>query len=69
MKRSSFVKKRFNQGLIPGTQSSIHNGLLLTSTGIPTLDDVLGGGVPVGTVLLVEEDKHNRFANVLVKWV
>lgn len=30
-----------------GTKLSIHNGQLLTSTGVPSLDEVLGGGLPV----------------------
>ena len=67
MKRTVFVKKKLRQHNVPGTHTSIHNGLLLTSTGIPTLDDVLGGGIPVGSVLMVEEDKYCRFSSVLTK--
>jgi len=53
---------------VPGTHPSIHNSLLLTSTGIPSLDDILGGGLPVGSILLVEEDKYNRFSKVMTKY-
>ena len=67
MKRTSFVKKRVKQGIVRGTHTSIHNGLLLTSTGVPTFDDVLGGGLPVGTVLMIEEDAYCRFSTVLTK--
>ena len=67
MKRTAFVKKRNKKNIVPGTHTSVHNGLLLVSTGIPTLDDVLGGGLPVGSVLMVEEDKHTRFSSLLTK--
>ena len=67
MKRTAFVKKKIKQNIVSGTYTSIHNGLLLASTGIPTLDDVLGGGLPVGTVLMVEEDLYSRFSSVLTK--
>jgi len=69
MKKTIFVKKKGRQTLVTGTCTSSHNGLLLTSTGIPTLDDVLGGGLPVGAVLMVEEDQHSRFSSVLTKYV
>ena len=69
MKQTTFVKKKTKQGIIPGTHSSINNGLLLVSTGIPALDDILGGGLPVGTVFLVEEDVHARFSKVMIKQV
>ncbi|KAF6332990.1 elongator acetyltransferase complex subunit 4 [Rhinolophus ferrumequinum] len=39
---------------IAGTRPSVRNGQLLVSTGLPALDQLLGGGLAVGTVLLID---------------
>ncbi|XP_070549608.1 elongator complex protein 4-like isoform X2 [Ptychodera flava] len=66
---TSFQKKRRTKFVqIPGTRPSLHNGQLLVSTGVPSLDFVIGGGLAVGTVLLVEEDKYRSYADLLVKY-
>jgi len=70
-KTISVIKKpNKKQGFsVPGTYLSIHNSnLLLTSTGIPSLDNVLGGGIPIGSVLLIEEDLNNRFSKLMLKY-
>ena len=36
-------------------------------TGIPSLDMILHGGIPVGTLLVIEESPHNDSSNILVK--
>ena len=41
------------------TRISSHNGVLLTSTGIASLDSVFGGGIPCGSLTLVQEDVCN----------
>ncbi|KAI3636904.1 hypothetical protein MIR68_005171 [Amoeboaphelidium protococcarum] len=53
-----------------GTKLSPVNQLLLTSTGISDLDSLLGGGLPVGSVIAVHEDEtHNaQFAHCLVRY-
>ncbi|EDO39802.1 predicted protein [Nematostella vectensis] len=64
-------KKKSSRGRvlqIPGTRPSIHNNQLLVSTGIPSLDSVIGGGIAVGTVLLVEEDIYGSYARQLLKY-
>ncbi|KAM7085802.1 elongator complex protein 4 isoform 2-T2 [Molossus nigricans] len=53
---------------IPGTRPSVRNGQLLVSTGLPALDQLLGGGLAVGTVLLIEEDKYNIYSHFLFKY-
>ncbi|KAJ8958241.1 hypothetical protein NQ318_017384 [Aromia moschata] len=53
---------------IPGTSLSIQNGQLLTSSGIPSLDSLLGGGLPVGTVAFIEEDFHGSYSKVILKY-
>nr|XP_045013069.1 elongator complex protein 4 isoform X2 [Jaculus jaculus] len=53
---------------ITGTRPSVRNGQLLVSTGLPALDQLLGGGLAVGTVLLIEEDKHNIYSPLLFKY-
>uniref|UniRef100_A0A2K5Y0P3 Elongator complex protein 4 n=1 Tax=Mandrillus leucophaeus TaxID=9568 RepID=A0A2K5Y0P3_MANLE len=52
---------------IAGTRPSVRNGQLLVSTGLPALDQLLGGGLAIGTVLLIEEDKYNIYSPLLFK--
>lgn len=61
-------QKRSRQLAIPGTKPSLHNGQLLTSTGNPSMDYILGGGQQLGTVLLIEEDKYGCYAQTLTKY-
>lgn len=53
---------------IAGTRPSVRNGQLLVSTGLPALDQLLGGGLAVGTLLLIEEDKYNIYAPLVFKY-
>ncbi|XP_007941486.1 elongator complex protein 4 [Orycteropus afer afer] len=53
---------------IAGTRPSVRNGQLLVSTGLPALDQLLGGGLAVGTVLLIEEDKYNIYSPLFFKY-
>uniref|UniRef100_A0A7N5KJM2 Elongator complex protein 4 n=1 Tax=Ailuropoda melanoleuca TaxID=9646 RepID=A0A7N5KJM2_AILME len=53
---------------IAGTRPSVRNGQLLVSTGLPALDQLLGGGLAVGTVLLIEEDKYNIYSSLVFKY-
>jgi elongator complex protein 4 len=55
----------------PGTKPSIHvPGHILTSTGVPSLDEVLGGGLLLGSVSVLEEDYPTGYAKHLLKyWV
>ncbi|XP_069758928.1 elongator complex protein 4 isoform X3 [Narcine bancroftii] len=66
---TSFQRRRRSQRpLVPGTRPSLHNGQLLLSTGVPSLDYIIGGGLAVGTILLVEEDRYESYSRVLLKY-
>lgn len=52
---SGFQKKSAKKlPTIPGTKQSLKTFQVLTSSGIPSLDSLLGGGYPLGTLILVE---------------
>uniref|UniRef100_A0A8C4VAH1 Elongator complex protein 4 n=1 Tax=Falco tinnunculus TaxID=100819 RepID=A0A8C4VAH1_FALTI len=53
---------------VAGTRPSVRHGQLLLSSGLPSLDCVLGGGVAVGTLLLIEEDKYGLYSSFLFKY-
>uniref|UniRef100_A0A8B9SC37 Elongator complex protein 4 n=1 Tax=Apteryx owenii TaxID=8824 RepID=A0A8B9SC37_APTOW len=53
---------------IAGTRPAVRHGQLLLSSGLPSLDSVLGGGLAVGTLLLIEEDKFGVYSNLLFKY-
>jgi len=65
---SSFVRK--SQSRVPyiaGSKPSIHNAQLLVSTGVPTIDQAVGGGVAVGTCVIVEEDMFGTYSHLFLK--
>ncbi|XP_038620703.1 elongator complex protein 4 [Tachyglossus aculeatus] len=53
---------------IAGTRPSVRNGQLLVSSGLPAMDQLLGGGLAVGTLLLIEEDKYHIYSHLLFKY-
>ncbi|XP_015173299.1 PREDICTED: elongator complex protein 4 [Polistes dominula] len=53
---------------IPGTKPSIKNAQLLVSTGIPSLDYTIGGGLPIGSIFLIEEDIYGTYAHAMQKY-
>ncbi|KAM9409130.1 elongator complex protein 4 isoform 2-T2 [Pholidichthys leucotaenia] len=66
---TSFQKKTRSKLIsIPGTRPSVQNGQLLVSTGVTSLDFLLGGGLAVGTVLLVEEDRYDSYSCMILKY-
>ncbi|KAI8643381.1 Elongator complex protein 4 [Parasitella parasitica] len=66
----SFKKRNVDQQpkLPSGSRLSAYNGQLLISTGVPSLDDILGGGQPVGTIILIKEDRATTYAQLLLKY-
>jgi elongator complex protein 4 len=66
---TSFQKKTRSKVVqIPGAKVSLYNNQLLISSGIPSLDQLLGGGIAVGTVLLIEEDVYGNYARTMLKY-
>ncbi|KAJ2850016.1 Elongator subunit elp4 [Coemansia brasiliensis] len=54
--------------LPPATRLNPHSAQLLVSTGVPSLDDLLGGGMPVGGILMIEEDRQTGYSNTLLSY-
>nr|CAD7447103.1 unnamed protein product [Timema bartmani] len=79
---TSFQKKvKSKVPSIPGSKLSIHNAQLLISSGVPSLDYIIGkhnyiilrivhisGGLAVGTITLIEEDTFGIYAKLLLKY-
>jgi len=66
---SSFKRRVQAQQTVPikGTQSILGApSLLQVSTGVPSIDDLLGGGLPLGHVLLILSPDHNSAWGELV---
>eukprot|EP00026_Physarum_polycephalum_P010791 Phypoly_transcript_10971.p1 GENE.Phypoly_transcript_10971~~Phypoly_transcript_10971.p1 ORF type:complete len:378 (+),score=59.01 Phypoly_transcript_10971:104-1237(+) len=67
--KSSFTRKApVKRQCPPGTKLSVHNGQLLVSSGLHDFDEILGGGLAVGTVLLLEEDANTTHYQLLTKF-
>lgn len=66
----SFKKRAAKPAAEPpsGTRVSSYNSTVLLSTGVASLDDILGGGCPLGSILLVEEDRDTSYAKLLLKY-
>lgn len=52
---------------IPGTRVWL-NGLLLSSTGCNSIDTLIGGGVPLNTCILIQQDKYTNIHDILLKY-
>lgn len=50
---SLFQKNVTCSGSFPGTQMSSRGMQLVTSTGLPSLDRFLGGGLPINSITLI----------------
>ncbi|GAA5866694.1 hypothetical protein JCM8547_002727 [Rhodosporidiobolus lusitaniae] len=67
---SSF-RRRTALAPLPGTRPSPSSGSSpLLSTGLPSIDDLLGGGLPLSTSLLILSDSPSSYSDLLFKyWV
>ena len=55
-------------GALPGVSPSLHANQLLVSTGTPHLDTLLGGGLPLGSLLMLQEDSGGSYGKLLVRY-
>jgi elongator complex protein 4 len=69
---SSFKRKTISKqaSLPPGTRLSPASLLTtITSTGIPSLDDILGGGLPLScSLLILAPDSHSAYGELVQKY-
>ncbi|KAH7924880.1 PAXNEB-domain-containing protein [Leucogyrophana mollusca] len=69
---SSFKRKAPSKqaSLAPGTRFSPASlSTIITSTGIPSLDDILGGGLPLSCLLVVlAPDSHSAYGELVQKY-
>ncbi|XP_046395472.1 elongator complex protein 4 isoform X2 [Ischnura elegans] len=63
---SSFQRANLKRPCIPGTRLSLRNAQLLVSSGIPSFDNFIGGGLPVGTIYCIE-DVSGVFSTLMLK--
>merc|ERR1711976_310632 len=48
-----------------GIKPSYHSGILTSSTGIASLDTLLGGGISMGSLVLIEEDSNSAYSKII----
>ncbi|KIO25227.1 hypothetical protein M407DRAFT_210937 [Tulasnella calospora MUT 4182] len=52
-----------------GTRLNVASSVLELSTGVPSLDDVLGGGQPLGSILtILTPDRHSNWSELLQRY-
>jgi len=56
-----------NIRLPSGTRLNSNGTLLLTSSGISSLDSFIGGGLPIGSLLLIYEDKNANLSDSILR--
>ncbi|KAI3429336.1 hypothetical protein D9Q98_005431 [Chlorella vulgaris] len=67
MRQGSFLRKGVAQSADSGTRPGLH-GQTLISSGHPDLDRLLGGGVPLGSLLLLLEDGWSGHHATLIRY-
>jgi len=68
--RMSSFRRRTAVQPMAGTRPSPYNAAPLVSTGLTSIDDLLGGGLPLSTSLLIEADSPTSYADLLLRyWV
>lgn len=51
-----------------GCRISVANSTILTSSGVSSLDELFGGGIPLGSVVMLNQDRSSGYALLLVKY-
>ncbi|XP_066503267.1 elongator complex protein 4 [Hoplias malabaricus] len=64
---STSFRRSGERAQLRGTRINANNRLACTHTGVRALDRVLGGGIAVGSLLLIEEDEGECYSRVLMK--
>lgn len=44
------------------------SNILITSTGVSSLDDLMGGGLPLSSITLLKEDRFTSYSDLLLKY-
>ncbi|EFX86652.1 hypothetical protein DAPPUDRAFT_307809 [Daphnia pulex] len=66
---SSFQKRtKLSSTNIVGTKISALNSTLNVSSGINSLDNIMEGGLPLGSLCLIEEDLYGSYAKIMTKY-
>ena len=65
-KRSS--KGRESGGSAPGVKPWLNCGLGMICTGLRELDELFGGGMPLGTLTLIELDQYSNYGKTLMAY-
>lgn len=64
----SRFEKRRGAASIKGTRASLHSGQSILSSGNPSLDHIVGGGFPIGSIIGIEEDTYGNYSRILTKY-
>ena len=59
--------KRSNAAPPSGIKPSHHSNIPCSTTGIPTLDELIGGGITIGSLVLIESDNDLTWSKVIEK--
>lgn len=70
-RKSATTSTTTRQLPLPGTRASSHSqSVLCTSSGVASFDDILGGGLVLGTVLVaLAPDVHSAWGTLLQRYV
>ena len=60
------INRKASAPLPPGCRPSPSNGSPVVACGVPSLDGLLGGGVHIGSTLVVEEDEFGSYSRILM---
>lgn len=52
----------------PGTRIVAHTGQFVVSSGVASLDEVVGGGFPLGSLALLKLDRGTSYGNLLLRY-
>lgn len=69
MQKSTFIRKGKNTTQLPkGTKPSVFNGQVLISSGLQELDQIFGGGLAIGSLVCIKEDKLSQYNRLLLQY-